>query len=377
MLRATVPAVLVGLSLCHFSALGQQTPAQGAKPPSASAPASTSQASTPDPLLAIDQWNISKRKLAIDGYDPVAYFPEGGSKPTRGMESLETEYKTVKFRFATAKNKEAFLANPEKYIPAHGGWCSWAMREGDKVDVDVKSFIVKDGRLFLFYDGLLGDTRAKWLKGDHTKEAAEADGQWKKVSGESPRQVAALPIGAQNVVATALKVGAIAPDAKVRDVKGAEVSLASLWEKGPVVMTWYRGGWCPYCNVQLKEYQARLADFNAAGATLVAISPQLPDASLSTAEKDGLAFPVLSDQGNAAAHAFGLAYALPEELGTKYRKMIDFARVNGDEMSGLPLAATYVIDKGSKITYAFVDEDFRKRAPVQELVNAVQALPRQ
>jgi peroxiredoxin len=298
------------------------------------------------------------------------------------MESIEAEYKTVKFRFASAENKAAFLKNPDKYIPAHGGWCSWAMREGDKVDIDPKTFIVKDGRLFLFYNGLLGNTQAKWLKGDHVKEAAEADGQWKKLSGETPRMATTmtattLPVGADSVVATALKVGALAPDAKVRDVKGAEVSLASLWEKGPVVMTWYRGGWCPYCNIQLKEYQARITDFQAAGATLVAISPQLPDSSLSTAEKDGLAFPVLSDQGNVAAAAFGLAYALPEAMGTKYRKMIDFAKVNGDEMSGLPLAATYVIDKGGKITYAFVDEDFRKRAPVQELVNAVQALPRQ
>lgn len=375
MLRATVPAVLVGLSLCHFSAFGQQAPAGGGKSTSESSPATVTQGA----MLAVDHWNINKNsKLAIEGYDPVAYFPEGGSKPKRGQEAIEAEYKAVKFRFASLANKEAFVKNPEKYIPAHGGWCSWAMREGDKVDIDPKTFIVKDGRLFLFYNGLLGNTQSKWLKGDHTKEAAEADGQWKKLSGESPRQVAlALPVGAGSVVATALKVGAIAPDAKVRDAKGAEMSLASLWEKGPVVMTWYRGGWCPYCNVQLKEYQGRLADFKAAGATLVAISPQLPDASLSTAEKDGLAFPVLSDQGNTAANAFGLAYALPEETGTKYRKMIDFAKLNGDEMSGLPLAATYVIDKGGRITYAFVDEDFRKRAPVQDLVNAVQALPRQ
>lgn len=374
MLRATVPAVLVSLSLCTFSAFAQQTPAGSEKPPAESAAGGSTQSST----LAVDQWNINKRsKLAIEGYDPVAYFPEGGSKPKRGKETIEAEYKTVKYRFATAENKDTFLKNPEKYIPAHGGWCSWAMREGDKVEVDAESFIVKDGRLFLFYDGLLGDTRKKWLKEDHIKEAAKADAQWKKVSGEAPRQVSmALPVGAENVLATALKVGAMAPDAKVRDAKGAEMSLASLWEKGPVVLTWYRGGWCPYCNVQLKEYQGRLAEFTRAGATLVAISPQLPDASLSTAEKDGLAFPVLSDQGNVAASAFGLAYALPEEMGTKYRKLIDFAKINGDEMSGLPLAATYVIDKGGKITYAFVDEDFRKRAPVQDLVAAVQALPR-
>jgi peroxiredoxin/YHS domain-containing protein len=363
MLRLTIPALLVALSLCPNMAMGQAAAPSGA-------------ATAAEPLRATDQWNIAKRsKLAIDGYDPVAYFPEGGGKATRGKESFEAEYKGVKYRFVSAAHRDLFLKNPAKYEPAHGGWCSWAMREGDKVDVDPASFIVKDGRLFLFYNGLLGNTQAKWSKGDHIKEAAEADAQWKKLSGELPRTGSTeLPLGADSVVGTALKVGDPAPDAKVRDVKGAEVSLAALWAKGPVVLTWYRGGWCPYCNVQLKEYQNRLADFAAAGATLVAISPQLPDASLSTAEKDGLAFPVLADRGNAAAAAFGLAYALPEELGTKYRKMIDFAKINGDEQSGLPLAATYVIDRQGKITYAFVDADFRKRAPVQDLVNAVGAL---
>jgi len=133
------------------------------------------------------EWNVGKAKLAIQGYDPVAYFPEGGSAAVSGSESITAEYGGVVYRFATAGHREAFLANPARYEPSHGGWCSYAMLEGDKVQVDPKSFLVKDGRLFLFYRGFLGDTRAKWLKGDPAIETKTADAMWKKISGESAR----------------------------------------------------------------------------------------------------------------------------------------------------------------------------------------------
>jgi hypothetical protein len=138
-------------------------------------------------VRSVAEWNVSKEKLAIQGYDPVAYFPEGGGAATRGDETVTAPYGGVVYRFASAAHREAFLANPARYEPAHGGWCSYAMLEGDKVQVDPKSFIVKDGRLFLFYKGFLGDTRAKWMKADHATEAATADAMWKKISGESPR----------------------------------------------------------------------------------------------------------------------------------------------------------------------------------------------
>jgi len=136
---------------------------------------------------AVSEWNVSRDKLAIQGYDPVAYFPEGGAAAVKGDEHITTEYGGVVYHFASTAHREAFLANPARYEPAHGGWCSYAMLEGDKVQVDPKSFIVKDGRLFLFYKGFLGDTRAKWQKADHVTEAKTADANWKKISGESAR----------------------------------------------------------------------------------------------------------------------------------------------------------------------------------------------
>ena len=154
----------------------------------ADAPASGASAPRRNPA----QWNLdAKTHLAITGYDPVAYFPEGGGRATKGDAKFAAEYKGAVYHFVSADHKEKFLVNPARYEPAHGGWCSWAMQEGDKVDVDPTSFIVRNDRLFLFYNGFLGDTRSKWLKGDHTAEARSADGNWRKLSGEEPRMASA------------------------------------------------------------------------------------------------------------------------------------------------------------------------------------------
>lgn len=139
------------------------------------------------PVRKVGEWNLGKEKLAIQGYDPVAYFPEGGGAAVNGDENIMAEHGGAVYRFASADHREKFLANPARYEPAHGGWCSYAMLEGDKVQVDPKSFIVKDGRLFLFYRGFLGDTRAKWRRADHAIEAKRADAMWNKISGESAR----------------------------------------------------------------------------------------------------------------------------------------------------------------------------------------------
>ena len=183
---------LAGLSfaLAMPGTLAAQTdPAEPSSPsqPEASAPEKV-------PVRRIDLWNLPKRgeKLAIKGYDPVAYFPEGGGDAKKGSESITHTHKGVVYRFVNATNRDLFKSLPSRYEPAHGGWCSWAMREGDKVEVDPKTFIVKDDRLFLFYNGLLGNTKNQWLKTDHKASADEADAEWKKISGEEKR-AAALP----------------------------------------------------------------------------------------------------------------------------------------------------------------------------------------
>src|SRR5260370_2119328 len=112
----------------------------------------------------------------------------------------------------------------------------------------------------------------------------------------------------------ALAVGDEAPDFTLPDSRGRQISLASVLRAGPAVVTFYRGGWCPYCDIQLRAYQRALPEIVAFGGQIIAISPQLPDGSLSVAEKNALEFDVLSDPGNVVGRTFGLVYALPEEL---------------------------------------------------------------
>ena len=173
----------------------------------------------------------------------------------------------------------------------------------------------------------------------------------------------------------AIGVGAIAPDFRLPDVKGNPVSLADLLRRGPVVVTFYRGGWCPYCNIQLRAYQAVLPQIAALGARLVAISPQLPDQSLSTAQANELTFEVLSDVGNHAARRFGLVYALPEELRAALRSNNKaLPGINGDESWELPVPATYVIARDGRIALAYIEVDYRKRLEPEAILDALRSL---
>lgn len=109
--------------------------------------------------------NLLGDSIGVSGYDPVSYFPEGGGKPQHGLIRLAFQYKGVTYRFATQENLDRFKADPEKYLPAFGGWCAWAVGElGKKVDVDPESFEIRDGRLYLFFRDRELDTRALWQK---------------------------------------------------------------------------------------------------------------------------------------------------------------------------------------------------------------------
>ena len=182
-------------------------------------------------------------------------------------------------------------------------------------------------------------------------------------------------LAASGITDTSLAVGAAAPDFTLPGVDGEQVSLAKLLTDGPVVLAFYRGGWCPYCNLELRALQAALADITAVGATLVAISPQLPDNSLSTAEKLELAFPVLSDVGNVVAREYGLVFSLPEDLRSVYDGFgIDLPAANGDQTFELPVPATFVIDRDGSVAWRFVDPDYTHRGDPADVLAAVKAL---
>lgn len=136
------------------------------------------------PRAAVKHYNLGKKGLAVQGYDPVAYFAEGGGKARKGSPRYTTTHRGVTYRFANQQNLERFRKTPTKYEPAYGGWCAYAMREGDKVEVDAEAFLIQDGRLMLFYNGFWGNTRKSWSKGDTAAQAKSADKQWQKLSGE-------------------------------------------------------------------------------------------------------------------------------------------------------------------------------------------------
>ena len=173
----------------------------------------------------------------------------------------------------------------------------------------------------------------------------------------------------------AIGVDALAPDFTLPDAQGTPVAMSELLRLGPVVVTFYRGGWCPYCNIQLRAYQAALPEITALGARLAAISPQLPDGSLATATKNELTFDILSDVGNEVARSFGLVYALPEELRVPLRSNNRaLPGINGDESWELPIPASYVIGRDRRVALAFLDVDYRNRLDPAAILAALKSL---
>ena len=127
----------------------------------------------------VSQYNLGKDGLAIEGFDPVAYFPEGGGSALKGLERHEHVHEGVRYRFASEENLAIFKKEPAKYEPAYGGWCAFAMASGEKVEIDPKSFHVDDDKLLLFYKSFFSDTRKKWLKEPEVLEP-KADAAWAK-----------------------------------------------------------------------------------------------------------------------------------------------------------------------------------------------------
>jgi len=178
----------------------------------------------------------------------------------------------------------------------------------------------------------------------------------------------------QGLEERALKVGQHIPDFTLPDALGSPVSSGDLLVRGPLVICFYRGAWCPYCNLELKALQESLEDFRSLGAQLVAISPMTPDNSLSLAEKHHLTFSVLSDTGLKVASQFGLVYHVPLELKAFFQSGgLDLAVYNGDGSWRLPMPATYVTDHDG-IVVARVNADWRDRLDPLEIYSALQKI---
>ncbi len=180
---------------------------------------------------------------------------------------------------------------------------------------------------------------------------------------------------ANGIAETSINVYSHFPDFDLPNANNEPHTLDSFLTHGPLVVSFYRGAWCPYCNLEINALQKSLPDIIKAGGQLVAISPQTPDKSIDQITASQLTFEVLSDIGNTLAKACGLVFTLPESLRPIYAGwQIDIPGHNGDESFELPIPATYIIDTNGVIRYAFVNMDYTQRLEPNIIIEHLEKL---
>jgi len=196
----------------------------------------------------------------------------------------------------------------------------------------------------------------------------------------APEQIEVLERASREVALSGitdrvLKTGDQAPEFTLPNAVGLPITLSTALHTGPVVVTFYRGIWCPYCNLQLRAYQKILPEILRLGASLMAISPQSPDKSQATLLKNFLQYEVLSDLGNKVARQFGLVYQVPEWVRDLYISFgTDLPAFNGDQSWELPIPGTFVIEGDRRIVLAHADSDARNRLEPDAILEALRTL---
>jgi len=166
-----------------------------------------------------------------------------------------------------------------------------------------------------------------------------------------------------------LFIASKAPDFKAKDQHGTEIRLKDLLKKGKVVLVFYRGQWCPFCNKELKRLEDSLQLIRDKGATLIAVTPEKPESITKTIEKTGAEYSILFDEDLKIMKAYDVEFEVPENTVTRYRNSgIDLDANNGKNGKWLPVPAVYIIDQESNITYRFFEPDYKKRPSVAELL---------
>ncbi len=166
-----------------------------------------------------------------------------------------------------------------------------------------------------------------------------------------------------------LFIGSKAPDFKAKDQDGNDIRLKDLLKKGKVVLVFYRGYWCPYCNRELSRLQDSLTLIQEKGATVVAVSPEKPELIKQTIEKTKAEYPVIYDEGMKIMKGYEVEFELEETTLARYRSSgLDIEKNNGANGKYLPVPAVYIIDKESNVTYRFFDTDYKKRPSIAEIL---------
>jgi peroxiredoxin len=210
-----------------------------------------------------------------------------------------------------------------------------------------------------------------------TAEARSLQRQLEQIDAEVPEPVGQrITAAIAEIGSSGLAVGDKAPDFSLPDATGRTVSLHERLSGGPVVLVFYRGEWCPYCNTYLRALQAALPEVAARGASLIAISPQSPDHSLSITEKAELGFDVLSDVDQTVIRAYNLQFSVPADLWDLHLNVfqIDLGDHNADHSWHLPVPATLIIDRDGVVRAAQVAADYRTRMEPADILASLDEL---
>jgi len=173
-----------------------------------------------------------------------------------------------------------------------------------------------------------------------------------------------------------LKVGMSAPDFQLSNAFGEKVKLSKRLVDGPVVLAFYRGAWCPFCNIELNALQSSLPYFSKYNASLIAVTPQRPDKSKEQLDKSKYTFEILSDLDDSVMKAYNLYFEVPQELHELYKNRFSFdiTAYNGKDRLGLPIPGTFVIDQNGIIQASYAKTDYKKRMEPEDIINALKAL---
>ena len=176
----------------------------------------------------------------------------------------------------------------------------------------------------------------------------------------------------KNIEEKSIKLGAIMPDFSLPNAKNEIIHSKEILKKGKMIIAFYRGSWCPYCNLELKALQEKISEFKEKNATLVAISPQSPDNSLTVIEKHHLTFEVLTDKDNVFAKQLGIVFELQDFVLPYYHALgIDLSSFNKNADNSLPIPAVFVVNESSKIIYKFADANYMNRIDIDELLKTL------
>jgi peroxiredoxin len=214
-----------------------------------------------------------------------------------------------------------------------------------------------------------------------TAEAGLLQQQLEQINAQIPEPIAARISAAIAEVEVSravegLAVGELAPEFSLPDALGRLISLRERQSDGPMVLVFYRGEWCPYCNTYLRALQAALPEITSRGANLIAVSPQNADHSLSISEKAGLGFDVLSDVDQAVIRTYKLQFTVPSDLEDLHLNVFDtdLRDHNADRSWRLPVPATFVIDRDGVVRAAHVSADYRTRMEPGDILAALDEL---